>query len=159
SPTMVGVMALSDVGGLAQRSGMAKKARKRRRQWPERASAHAALQDRGVFRGRAAAAFGAWVEDASDDVDAGAERNCRPSRVAEIFGSYPRRLWPSLARVTPPTEVIYGAGTYPFVARSVARWCAGNAHVRSQVVPGGHCFMQEQPTDSAERVADFLLQR
>ena len=84
---------------------------------------------------------------------------CRPSREADIFSSFPRRLWPALAKVTTPTEVIQGRQTYPFVAKSVARWCVSNAHVRSQVVPGGHCFMQEQPTDSAERVAAFLLQR
>jgi hypothetical protein len=27
------------------------------------------------------------------------------------------------------------------------------------VVAGGHCFMQEQPEDTAARVGDFLLQR
>ncbi|VEE18112.1 alpha/beta fold hydrolase [Ectopseudomonas mendocina] len=159
SPAMIGVMALSDVVGLAQRTGMAKKAHKRRRQWSDRASAHAALHGRGMFRGWDEAAFDAYVEHALKDVDGGVELKCRPSREAEIFGSYPRRLWPSLAKVTTPTEVIHGASTYPFVARSVARWSASNAHVRSQVVSGGHCFMQEQPADSAERVADFLLQR
>lgn len=159
SPAMIGVMALSDVVGLAQRTGMAKKAQKRRRKWPDRASAYAALHGRGMFRGWDEEAFAAYIEHALKDVDGAVELKCRPSREAEIFGSYPRRLWPSLAKVTTPTEVIHGVSTYPFVARSVARWCAGNGHVRSQVVPGGHCFMQEQPRDSAERVADFLLQR
>lgn len=159
SPAMIGVMALSDVVGLAQRTGMAKKAQKRRRRWPDRASAYAALHGRGMFRGWDEEAFAAYIEHALKDVDGAVELKCRPSREAEIFGSYPRRLWPSLAKVTTPTEVIHGVSTYPFVARSVARWCAGNGHVRSQVVPGGHCFMQEQPRDSAERVADFLLQR
>jgi pimeloyl-ACP methyl ester carboxylesterase len=53
--------------------------------------------------------------------------------------------------------VLYGQHSYPFVARSVARWCAGNAHVSAQVVAGGHCFMQEFPEDSAARVRAFLL--
>lgn len=159
SPAMIGVMALSDVVGLAQRTGMAKKAQKRRRKWPDRASAYAALHGRGMFRGWDEEAFAAYIEHALKDVDGAVELKCRPSREAEIFGSYPRRLWPSLAKVTTPTEVIHGVSTYPFVTRSVARWCAGNGHVRSQVVPGGHCFMQEQPRDSAGRVADFLLQR
>ncbi|MFV9684885.1 alpha/beta fold hydrolase [Pseudomonas sp. NY15367] len=159
SPAMIGVMALSDVVGLAQRTGMAKKAQKRRRQWTDRASAHAALHGRGMFRDWDEAAFDAYIEHALKDVEGGVELKCRPSREADIFGSFPRRLWPSLAKVTTPTEVIHGSHTYPFVAKSVARWCAGNAHVRSQVVPGGHCFMQEQPADSAERVAAFLLQR
>jgi len=159
SPAMIGVMALSDVVGLAQRNTLASKARKRRRQWPDRAGAHAALHGRGMFRGWDEAAFAAYIEHALKDVEGGVELKCRPSREAEIFGSYPRRLWPSLAKVSTPTEVIHGVHTYPFVARSVARWCASNAHVRSQVVPGGHCFMQERPADSAARAADFLLQR
>ncbi|EZH80224.1 Pimeloyl-ACP methyl ester carboxylesterase [Ectopseudomonas composti] len=159
SPAMIGVMALSDVVGLAQHTGMAKKAQKRRRQWPDRASAHAALHGRGMFRGWDEVAFDAYIEHALKDVEGGVELKCRPSREADIFGSFPRRLWPSLAKVTTPTEVIHGSRTYTFVAKSVARWCASNAHVRSQVVPGGHCFMQEQPADSAERVAAFLLQR
>lgn len=112
-----------------------------------------------MFRGWDEAAFDAYIEHALKDVEGGVELKCRPSREADIFGSFPRRLWPSLAKVTTPTEVIHGSRTYPFVAKSVARWCASNPHVRSQVVPGGHCFMQEQPADSAERVADFLLQR
>ena len=159
SPAMIGVMALSDVVGLAQRNTLASKARKRRRQWPDRPAAHAALLGRGMFRGWDEAAFAAYIEHALKEVEQGVELKCRPSREAEIFGSYPRRLWPSLAKVTTPTEVIHGVRSYPFVARSVARWCAGNPHVRAQVVPGGHCFMQERPSDSATRVADFLLQR
>ncbi|GIZ10769.1 alpha/beta fold hydrolase [Pseudomonas sp. NCCP-436] len=159
SPAMIGVMALSDVVGLAQRSGLAKRARKRRRHWPDRAAAHAALHGRGMFRGWDETAFDAYIEHALRDVPDGVELKCRPSREAEIFGSFPRRLWPSLARVTTRTEVIHGTHTYPFVARSVARWCAGNPHIRTQIVPGGHCFMQEWPADTAERVSNFLLQR
>lgn len=159
SPAMIGVMALSDVVGLAQRSGMAKRARKRRSCWPDRAAAHAALHGRGMFRGWDEAAFAAYIAHALREVDAGVELKCRPSREAEIFGSYPRRLWSSLGRVSTPTQVIHGRRTYPFVARSVARWQAVNGQVCVEVVSGGHCFMQEQPGDSAARVADFLLQR
>src|SRR5690606_21758595 len=142
-----------------QRSGMAKRARKRRSRWPDRAAAQAALHGRGMFRGWDEAAFAAYIAHALRDVDAGVELKCRPSREAEIFGSYTRRLWSSLGRVSTTTQVIHGRRTYPFVARSVARWQAGNGQVCVEVVSGGHCFMQEQPGDSAARVANFLLQR
>lgn len=69
----------------------------------------------------------------------------------------PRRLWPSLGKITTPTRVLYGDRTYPFVAKSVARWCSLNPQVSAHVVVGGHCFMQEDPADAAERVRDFLL--
>ncbi len=158
TPAMIGVMALSDVVGLGRLNSLASKARKRRRQWPDRAAAHAALHGRGMFRGWTEAAFEAYIKHALKDTEAGAELKCRPSREADIFASFPKRLWPSLAKVSTPTQVLYGQHSYPFVAKSVARWCVGNPHVHAQVVPGGHCFMQERPQEAAARVAEFLLQ-
>jgi len=159
TPAMIGVMALSDVVGLSQRNTLASKARKRRREWPDRAAAHSALHGRGMFRGWTEEAFAAYIRHALKDGDKGVELKCRPSREAEIFSSFPKRLWPSLAKVATPTQVLYGQRSYPFVAKSVARWCAGNGHISAHVVAGGHCFMQEQPQDTAVRVANFLLQR
>lgn len=159
SPAMIGVMALSDVMGLSRRTTLASKALKRRSNWPDRAAAHAALHGRGMFRGWTEEAFAAYIQHALKDSEKGVELKCRPSREADIFSSFPRRLWPSLAKVSTPVKVFYGERSYPFVAKSVARWCASNGHVSARVLPGGHCFMQEQPADSAQRVADFLLQR
>lgn len=159
TPTLIGVMALSDVVGLYRRNTLARKARARRSQWPDRTAAFAALQGRGMFKGWSDESLRSYVNHALKDVENGVELKCRPSREAEIFSSFPRRLWPSLAKVRTPTQVIYGQTSYPFVAKSVARWCALNPVVSGQVVPGGHCFMQEDPRASAERVADFLLQR
>lgn len=157
SAPMIGVMALSDVVGLSRRTGMAAKAVKRRKVWPDRATAHGLLQERGMFRGWTDQAFSAYIEHALKDTDAGVELKCRPSREADIFSSYPRRLWASLAKIVTPTEIIYGKRSYPFVAKSVVHLCASNAHVRGQIVEGGHCFMQEFPQASAERVSQFLL--
>jgi pimeloyl-ACP methyl ester carboxylesterase len=156
TPAMIGVMALSDVVGLSRRNTLASKACKRRQKWPDRLAAHAALHGRGMFRGWTEAAFEAYINHALRDTEEGVELKCRPSREADIFSSFPKRLWPSLAKVVTPTQVLYGQGSYPFVAKSVARWCASNAHVHAQVVQGGHCFMQEQPEDSAERMRAFL---
>ncbi|WP_286976567.1 alpha/beta hydrolase [Pseudomonas sp.] len=154
---MIGVMALSDVTGLSKRHGQATRALKRRSTWPDRDAAYASLHNRGVFRGWTEPAFLAYINHALKDTDNAVELKCRPSREADIFGSYPKRLWPSLARVTTQTQVIVGQDTYPFVAKSVARWCASNAHVSAHTVPGGHCFMQEQPEDTAARVTAALL--
>jgi pimeloyl-ACP methyl ester carboxylesterase len=157
SPTMIGVMALSDVVGLYRRNSMASKARSRRRQWPSPQAAFDGLHERGMFKGWTEAALWAFVEHALKSVEVGVELKCRPSREADIFGSYPKRLWSSLAKVQTPTQVIYGEQTYPFVAISVARWVAQNPHVSGQPMPGGHCFMQQHPEQAAQRVAAFLL--
>lgn len=156
-PAMIGVMALSERLGLRSRRGLARQARLRRSHWADRAAALAGLHGRGIFRGWCDAALRAYVEHALRAVADGVELKCRPAREAEVFASYPRRLWRNLARVVTPTLVLHGAASYPFVARGVARWCALDHHVSAQALPGGHCFMQEQPEDSARRVRDFLL--
>lgn len=155
-PAMIGAMALSELLGLHERHALARQARSRRRCWSDRAAAYAALHGRGIFRGWSDAALHAYVEHALQVVADGVALKCRPEREAEIFASYPRRLWATLARVTTPTLVLHGRASYPFVARGVARWCAGNAHVTARLVEGGHCFMQEDPAACAGRVRDFL---
>ena len=159
TPTMIGVMALSDVVGLYRRNAMASKARGRRRLWPDRASAAQDLHGRGMFRNWQDEAFKAYIDHALRDVPGGVELKCAPEREAEIFSSFPRKLWSHLRQVQTPTQVLYGQKSYPFVAKAVARWCAINPKLSAQVVEGGHCFMQEHPAASAQRVVDYLLSR
>ena len=52
---------------------------------------------------------------------------------------------------------MYGRTTYPVVLKSAALWPRCNAHVTAELVEGGHCFMQEYPAATAQRVRDFLL--
>lgn len=156
-PAMIGVMALSELLGLHERRELARRARGRRNQWPDRSAAWAGLHGRGIFRGWSDAALHAYVEHGLRNVEGGVELKCRPSREAEIFASYPRRLWRSLAQVTTPTLVLHGRDSYPFVGQGVARWCALNHHVSARRVAGGHCFMQEDAQEGAQRVRAFLL--
>jgi pimeloyl-ACP methyl ester carboxylesterase len=156
-PSLIGVMAVSEVLGLHRRNTMARKSALRRTHWADRAAAYAGLYGRGTFKGWDDAALWAYVEHALKDVDDGVELKCRPSREAEIFSSYPRRLWSSLNKIVTPTQILHGQDSIPFVAKAAARVTALNSHVRAQVVAGGHCFMQQTPEDSAERVRAFLL--
>ncbi len=156
-PAMIGIMALSDVVGLYARNTLASRARKRRREWPDRDAARASLRGRGMFRGWSEDALEAYVEHALREHNGKVELRCAPTREAEIFGSFPRRLWSSLARVRTPTCVLVGTDTFPFVAKGVARWRAIAPCVTTAVVPGGHCFMQEDAVATAANVRAFLL--
>lgn len=157
-PALIGLMALSDVVGLYSRNALASRARKRRHRWPDRKTAYARLHGRGMFKGWTEDALWAYVNHALRDASDGrVELKCAPTREAEIFGSFPRRLWSSLGRVVTPTCMIYGDATYPFVGRAARRWRAENPRVSTIAVPGGHCFMQENPPATAALVRDFLL--
>ena len=158
TPAMIGVMVLSDVVGLYKRNTMASKARDRRQHWPDRAAAYANFYERGMFKGWVPEALQAYVDYALKDAEGGSvELKCRPSREADIFGSFPRRLWSSLAKVQTPVKVEYGEKGFPFIARAVKRWSADKPLILGERVPGGHCYMQQDPTAAAERVKAFLL--
>ncbi|WP_271409878.1 alpha/beta fold hydrolase [Pseudomonas sp. Q1-7] len=157
TPAMIGVMAFSEVLGLHRRTTMASRARARRSHWADRQAAWNALHGRGIFKGWTEDALQGYVDHAIKAVDNGVELKCRPSREAEVFSSFPKRLWPSLGRIVTPTLILHGQHSYPFVAKAVARLTALNGHASAQVVEGGHCFMQEYPQASAQRTAEFLL--
>ncbi len=160
SPPMIGVMGLSELLGLHRRNVMAKKSAARRKHWPDRATAFALLQGRGIFRGWTDEALQAYVDHAlKASPDGGVELKCRPSREVDIFSSFPKRLWPSLAKVQTPTLLLHGVKSYPFVGTSARRLATSNPAVIEQQVEGGHCFMQEHPEQTAQRVLDFLLPR
>jgi len=116
------------------------------------------LHSKGVYKGWADDALMAFVTHAlKDSEDGGVELKCHPSREADIFSSAPDRLWGLLGKVRTPTMVLHAEKTFPFVTESVARWQGFNEAVQATQVPGGHCFMQEQPEMAARHVRAFLL--
>ncbi|MEE4465397.1 alpha/beta hydrolase, partial [Azotobacter chroococcum] len=156
---MIGMLGFAEFFGLQRFNTLARQSATRRRHWPDRASAYTCLHGRGVFRGWSDAALRAYVQHAlKEAADGGVELKCPPAREVEIFNSCPRRLWSALAGVRTPTLLLNGQYSFPFIARSTARWCAMSRHVSARTLPGGHCFMQERPEESAKRVAAFLLQ-
>ncbi|MBS3803013.1 MAG: alpha/beta hydrolase [Oleiphilaceae bacterium] len=157
TPAMAKVMALSDVLGLWQKNQMANRARKRRFHWPDADQAFQSFHQRGIFKG--------WEEDCLQSYvrhgllpaeNGGVILRCLPEREAELFASYPKKLWPALRAVRTPTHVIHGEGTFAFVARSVARWQATNPAITSEQSPGGHCFMMQYPEATVARILASL---
>lgn len=142
--------------GLHRRHGLARKAAGRRSQWPDRQTARAALQGRGIFKGWTPQALEAYLEHALMACPEGVQLRCRPAREAEIFSSMPKHLWPSLKRIAVPTLILHGKGSYPFVGPSARAAASSNRMVTQRQVSGGHCFMQEEPGLAAERVIAFL---
>ncbi len=157
-PSMIGLMALADIIGFRANNKLARRARGRRAHWPDRTTAANALRGRGIFKGWREDALQAYIDHALRESDTGGvELKCQPAREAEVFGSYPRQLWPSLKKAATPTLVLHGDHTFPFVSRSALRWAARNPNVRERQVAGGHCFVQQNPDASAAAVRDFLL--
>jgi len=156
SRRMIGVMGAAALVGLHRRHALARKAASRRSHWPDRDAARASLHGRGIFKGWTDAALQAYVEHAIGDCGEGVVLKCRPSREVEIFSSFPSRMWAQLVSIQAPTLVLHGAHTYPFVPHSVQRLARLNPAVSARQVPGGHCFMQEDPAMAAQQVLGYL---
>ncbi|AVP98923.1 alpha/beta hydrolase [Ahniella affigens] len=157
TPAIIGVMAVSEPLGLSKLFALPRQAKRRRRHWPDRAAAGAQLKGRGMFRGWEDVAFDAYLQHALMPAsDGGVTLKCRPSREAEIFASYPRRLWQQLGNVRTPVSLLYGDRTFDFVAASAQSWTAQNGNVQAFAVAGGHCFMQEDAATTAQHVLKFL---
>lgn len=157
TPALLVLMAASYWWRGVPASELAARTLKRRRTWPDRDAARFDLYDRGIFKGWSEDSLQAYVEHALKDDADGVSLCCDPAQEAAIFSKPPRGLWPALGRVQTPTLVVHGERSYPFVARSAQRWQRRNPHIQQQQVPGGHCFMQQFPAESARHIADFLL--
>ncbi|MQA54870.1 alpha/beta fold hydrolase [Pseudomonas piscis] len=159
TPSMISSLRVLSVLGLNRRHSLARKAAARRRHWPDRVAARAALANRGVFKGWSTEALAAYIEHGLKDDGQGVALKCAPEREVDIFSSVPRRLWQALGQIRTPALAIRGRDSYPYVARSIERWATINRHLHTQVLDGHHCFMQEHPAASAEAVAGFFLEQ
>ena len=140
------------------RNPMAEAARRRRTQWASAEEAYLRLEGRGIFKGWQEAALRAHIQHAlREEPGQGVTLKCQPSREAEVFESLPRGLWKSLAGIRSPVRVIHGGSTYPFVSESAHKLAKLNRNVSVDTLPGGHCFMQQDPQGAAQQVHSLLL--
>ncbi len=130
---------------------------RRRREWESREQAFDYFHNRKIFKGWQDQALQSYVEHALCDANgAGVRLRCDPTVEAQWFATLPNRLWSSLRRLDCPVSMFMGQETYPFALRAAARAQKINPNIMVSVVPGGHCFMQEQPEHAAARVLSTL---
>lgn len=142
---------------LFKKNPLAKAALRRRQHWPDQQSALQYLKSRSLFQSWHPDALAAYTEHALHHQQDGSRLKCLPQREAEIFSSYPRGLWPALAKAQAPIAVLYGAETFPFVIKALNKWQQLKPQLQKQQLPGGHCFMQENPELAAAQVKATLL--
>ena len=152
-------MSVAEMTGISKQTPLARQARGRRKHWASRDEAFEQLHGRGIYKGWTGEALRAYVDHALKvSLDGGVELKCRRSREADIFSTAPDRMWSLLGRVSTPTLVLHATHTFPFLKESIARWQMVSSAIQAQQVPGHHCFMQEHPEATAQRVKDFLLE-
>lgn len=159
TPGMLHGIKLLALFGLYRHNPMAKKALKRRQFFADYDDAWRYFHQRGMFKSWHPDALAAYIRYGLKVSEHGLQLNCAPAREADIFGSYPTRLWQSLRRTQKPVEIVYGGQSYPFVAKSARHFQKLCSHLVVQQVAGGHCFMQEDPITTARLVSHWLSQQ
>lgn len=138
------------------RHPFARAAKQRRNYWPDRTALRAYLQDRGIYRGWSEASLEAFVEHACEQTEEGWSLRCPPWLEAELYARPARGYRQALRQLKLPILFLYGADSYPFMPLA-ARHAARCGHA-VKALPGGHCFMQEDPAAAADAVREFLAQ-
>jgi len=157
-PVMAKTMSLLSGIGLMQYLPLSRQARIRTRSWPSYQAAWDYLHQRGTFKGWQDACLKSYLDHALvRKQDGSLHLKCPPEIEAAIFASYPKNLWREIQSIQKPMAMIYGQRTYPFVIDSLPRLHQCNAHYDFVEIPGGHCFMQEQPQLTAQEIKQKIL--
>lgn len=146
---------LSWLSSALGRNPMAMASRRRRDRWASRQECYERLHNRGIYRGWRDDGFDCFVEHATRDDNGQRVLCCPGEQEASIFENpvYPWRL---LRKIECPVLLIHGRDSYPFMRRSVALTAARIPQLEAHEVPGGHCFMQENPEAAEPLIRDFL---
>ena len=137
------------------RNPMSNGARRRRERWVSREEAAQRLRDRGIYAGWSAEAHECFIEYATRDAD-GERALCCPREIEAAIFAQPVYPWKALPRIEVPVLFLRGAQSYPFFAWTERLVRRHNPRVRLQQLPGGHCFIQEDPAATAQAVSGFL---
>lgn len=137
------------------RNPMSQAARRRLDRWATRAEVIERLRGRGIYRGWREDALACFADHATRDAADGRVLCCPRELEASIFDN-PVYPWQLLSRVECPILFVHGASSYPFFPASARKAARLNPRVEVRTLPGGHCFMQEDPETAAALVREFL---
>ncbi len=152
-PKMARSMSLLGRLGLMRFMPLSRQARIRTRSWSSFQAAWDYLHQRGTFKGWQDDCLKSYLDHALTLDETGAlTLKCPPEIEADIFSSYPHKLWQAIRSIQQPMLMIYGAKTYPFVLDSLPKIHQLNPYYDFLEMPGGHCFMQEYPEKTAAEI-------
>ena len=152
-PMMARTMTTLSTLKLSQRMPLVRQARIRTRSWESYQAVWDYLYQRGTFKGWQDECLKSYIDHAlMRDKDGAMHLKCPPRIEASIFSAYAKGLWPAIKQVNKPMTMLYGDKTYSFVKRSRSKIHEVNLNYDFIEMKGGHCFMQEQPEQTAREI-------
>jgi len=157
SPKIATTMSFMSHAGLMKNSQMAKQARVRSEEWASEKDAWDYFYQRGTFKGWEDRCLQSYIDHALAKQEDGRLLLKCPARIeAAVFSKYVNRLWSSIKTVKRPMTMLYGKDTYSFVLKALPQIKKKNKNYDFIEMPGGHCFMQQHPKLTAEKIKNSL---
>lgn len=130
-------------------------ARRRRGSWPTREAVAERLRGRGTYKGWTEEALQSFVAYATHDENGQRVLSCPREIESQVFqrGIYP---WPSFRKVQIPVLFLRGRQSFEFFPWAERLAQEANPQLVVKTLPGGHCFMQEDPAAAHAVIAAFL---
>jgi len=158
SPNVAKTMSFMAAVGLSKRvMPLAKQAKVRTERWESETLAWDYFHQRGIFKGWKDECLQAYLSHALSKEEDGALQLKCPGRIeSAVFSGYVSRLWPAIQGVKRPMTMLYGDKTYGFIHKAIPKLRKKNDQYDFIEMPGGHCFMQENPALTAEKIKQVL---
>jgi len=133
--------------------------RKRRNEWATREEAKSYFRKRGIYRHWHQQALDNYAEFGLRDTTEGqVVLCCSPTLEANIFATWPKKLWQSIRSIQSPVVIYTGDKTFPF-ARNAAEYAAKvNSNIQHRSIAGQHCFMLDSPDETAATITAAINQ-
>ncbi|NMP32267.1 alpha/beta hydrolase [Thalassotalea sp. M1531] len=129
----------------------------RTQHWPNKSLMRQELQTKKLYKNWQPQVLDDFVDSATEITNSGEIKlACNPQWEAEIFGSYPRKLWHSIAKTKVHVDVVIADNTYGFIKPAVKRASKLSRYIHCHYFGNNHCFPMEQPKDTAELIKHLL---
>ncbi len=157
-PKVLGLFRILRALGLGPRlHPLARRARRRRRVWPDRDAAAVHLRSRPLFAAWHSEAFAGYLEEGLRPASDGQVTLAYPPEwEVHLFVHVPHDAWRFVPRIPVPTLVLRGATTDTFTADSEARFRRLKPDASFGVLPGSHLFPMERPEETAEAIRAWM---
>ncbi|WP_111639806.1 alpha/beta hydrolase [Marinomonas shanghaiensis] len=156
-PRLIWMMRGVKLAGLTSQIPLAKQAKRRRTQWESFAQVKGSFFERGTFKGWEPACLEDYIDSAIKCDERGHyQLRCPSWMEAAIFSSYPKGLWRAISKITVPTYIIQGKDTFEYFKEAYQLAAKLNPNISVIEVEGGHCFMQQDSSLSAQAVMNVL---
>lgn len=159
-PRLIWMMRGAKLAGLKSQIPLAKQAKRRRTQWESFAQVKSNFFERGTFKGWEPSCLEDYIDSSIKCDEKGHyQLGCPSWMEAAIFSSYPKGLWRTISNISVPTYIIQGKDTFGYFKEAYQLAARLNPNINVIEVEGGHCFMQQDSSMSAQVVMNVLNKR